>query len=195
MSRKSSGRCGAQRGQHTMMTSMDIGLCKRRLEGVYEVGILAWMLRVGLSCRGSSAGKGRLSSLALAIFGSLGTTCCSTTFCALRWSVSASAIATVSPSCFAQAQSRRSLRRHAAPLSARWYSTAQPPESRQGWRCVLTESPKMATEVVVVVVVVWREGGCRCEVCDCDQDDNRKTVSEQGVQRVTSKSKKETAQT
>ena len=36
---------------------------------------------------------------------------------------------------------------------------------------------------------------CRCEVCDCDQDDGRKTVSEQGVQRVTSKSKKETAQT
>ena len=33
------------------------------------------------------------------------------------------------------------------------------------------------------------------EVCDCDQDDGRKTVSEQGVQRVTSKSKKETAQT
>ena len=36
---------------------------------------------------------------------------------------------------------------------------------------------------------------CRCEVCDYDQDDGRKTVSEQGVQRVTSKSKKETAQT
>ena len=29
------------------------------------------------------------------------------------------------------------------------------------------------------------------KVCDCDQDDGRKTVSEQGVQRVTSKSKKE----
>ena len=36
---------------------------------------------------------------------------------------------------------------------------------------------------------------CRCEVCDYDQDDGRKTVFEQGVQRVTSKSKKETAQT
>ena len=36
-------------------------------------------------------------------------------------------------------------------------------------------------------------GKCRCEVCDCDQDDGRNTVSEQGVQRVTSKSKKETA--
>ena len=33
---------------------------------------------------------------------------------------------------------------------------------------------------------------CRCDVCDCSQDDGRKTVSEQGVQRITSK---ETAQT
>ena len=33
---------------------------------------------------------------------------------------------------------------------------------------------------------------CRCDVCDCGQDDGRKTVSEQGVQRITSK---ETAQT
>ena len=40
-----------------------------------------------------------------------------------------------------------------------------------------------------------RVARCRCEVCDYDQDDGRKTVSEQGVQRVTSKSKKETAQT
>ena len=30
------------------------------------------------------------------------------------------------------------------------------------------------------------------DVCDCSQDDGRKTVSEQGVQRITSK---ETAQT
>ena len=37
-----------------------------------------------------------------------------------------------------------------------------------------------------------REGGCRCDVCDCGQDDSRKRVSEQGVQRITSK---ETAQT
>ena len=28
---------------------------------------------------------------------------------------------------------------------------------------------------------------CRCDVCDCSQDDGRKTVSEQGVQRITSK--------
>ena len=50
-----------------------------------------------------------------------------------------------------------------------------------------------------------REGGgargldafqlCRCDVCDCGQDDGRKTVSEQGVQRITSKSKEETSQT
>ena len=33
---------------------------------------------------------------------------------------------------------------------------------------------------------------CRCDVCDCGQDDGRKTVSEQGVQRITSK---ETSQT
>ena len=33
---------------------------------------------------------------------------------------------------------------------------------------------------------------CRCDVSDCGQDDGRKTVSEQGVQRITSK---ETAQT
>ena len=33
---------------------------------------------------------------------------------------------------------------------------------------------------------------CRCDVCDCGQDDGRKTVSAQGVQRITSK---ETAQT
>ena len=35
-----------------MMTSMDIGLCKRRLEEIDEVGILAWRSGVGLSCRG-----------------------------------------------------------------------------------------------------------------------------------------------
>ena len=33
---------------------------------------------------------------------------------------------------------------------------------------------------------------CRCDVCDGSQDDGRKTVSEQNVQRITSK---ETAQT
>ena len=33
---------------------------------------------------------------------------------------------------------------------------------------------------------------CGCDVCDCGQDDGRKAVSEQGVQRITSK---ETAQT
>ena len=33
---------------------------------------------------------------------------------------------------------------------------------------------------------------CRCDVCDGSQDDGRKTVSEQSVQRITSK---ETAQT
>ena len=37
-----------------------------------------------------------------------------------------------------------------------------------------------------------QETMCRCDVCDCGQDDGRKTVSEQGVQRITSK---ETAQT
>ena len=42
---------------------------------------------------------------------------------------------------------------------------------------------------------IWFDSRCRCEVCDCDQDDGRRTVSEQGVQRVTSKSKKETALT
>ena len=42
---------------------------------------------------------------------------------------------------------------------------------------------------------ILKKERCRCDVCDCDQDDGRKTVSEQGVQRVTSKSKKETAQT
>ena len=33
---------------------------------------------------------------------------------------------------------------------------------------------------------------CRCDVCDGSQDDGRRTVSEQSVQRITSK---ETAQT
>ena len=36
---------------------------------------------------------------------------------------------------------------------------------------------------------------CRCDVCECGQDDGHETVSEQGVQRITSKSKEETAQT
>ena len=36
---------------------------------------------------------------------------------------------------------------------------------------------------------------CRCDVCDYGQDDGRKTVSKQRVQRFTSKSEEETAQT
>ena len=36
------------------------------------------------------------------------------------------------------------------------------------------------------------EISCRCDVCDGSQDDGRRTVSEQSVQRITSK---ETAQT
>ena len=39
------------------------------------------------------------------------------------------------------------------------------------------------------------EGRCRCDVCDYGQDDGHETVCEQGVQRITSKSKEETAQT
>ena len=41
----------------SMMTSMGIGLCKRRLDEVDKVGILAWRSKVGLSCRGSPVGK------------------------------------------------------------------------------------------------------------------------------------------
>ena len=115
----------------SMMTSMDIDLCKR-LDEVDEVGILAWRSRGAKGkahLRNRSAAHCPLlllrsrrrprrlwfraflcssSSLALAIFGSLWTTCCSTTFCAPWWSVSASAIATVTLSCFARARSRRS---------------------------------------------------------------------------------------
>ena len=49
--------------------------------------------------------------------------------------------------------------------------------------------------ILVVVEDPFQSTNCRCDVCDCDQDDGRKTVSEQGVQRITSKSKDETAQT
>ena len=41
-------------------------------------------------------------------------------------------------------------------------------------------------------LVLHHQELCRCDVCDGSQDDGRKTVSEQSVQRITSK---ETAQT
>ena len=43
----------------SMMSYMDFVLCKRRLEEVDEVVILACRSTVGLSCRGSPAGKGK----------------------------------------------------------------------------------------------------------------------------------------
>ena len=47
-------------------------------------------------------------------------------------------------------------------------------------------------EMSLVLFESYLHPFCRCDVCDCSQDDGRKTVFEQGVQRITSK---ETAQT
>ena len=96
----------------SMMTSMDVGVCKRRVEEVDEVGdprlaVEWWTPLSWFSCgKGEAHLRNRNAahsphsrrrrawfraflcsspSLALAIFGPLGTTCCSPTFSALWW--------------------------------------------------------------------------------------------------------------
>ena len=60
-----------------------------------------------------------------------------------------------------------------------------------GMPCAVVRS-RFAIRASAGACVPLSLGPCRCDVCDGSQDDGRRTVSEQSVQRITSK---ETAQT
>ena len=66
------------------------------------------------------------------------------------------------------------------------------PERTEVKRSLVTLHMSLCSEKNNGVALVLILPFCRCDVCVCSQDDGRKTVSEQGVQRITSK---ETAQT
>ena len=201
---KSSGSCGARRGQHRGCHSEGVSddfhghwLVQETARGSRRGGDPRLAVASGTLLSWFSGGKGKARlrnksaahcpllrersrwprrawfsafscsspSLALASFCSLGTTCCSTTFCALWWSVSASAIATVSLTCFVHARSSRNpaTPRCAAASAFALHGTTTGVSSRLTVR--VDRKPKWLRVVVVVAVcggwevrrrAVWR---------------------------------------